>query len=134
MDDQAPSRAEIERAIDEAIVRHDNDKRRGKKMSGESHEVGELSADIAGQHLTLKNAPVNTIATMATLILVSLIAYVLYGHQQDARDGSASFVGAIKEQTMVQKEQTVVLREANCLQSYQGPPDGKASFCKQIAR
>lgn len=106
--------------------------KRGEIMA--ESQVEELSADIAGQKLTLKNAPINTIATVATMVLVVLCLYVLWSHQQDARDASAAFVTAIREQTSVQKEQTVVMREANCLQSYQGPGDGKANFCKQIAR
>jgi hypothetical protein len=107
------------------------DERQGAPMA---EEKGELDATIAGQKLSLRNVSLNTLATVLTLLIVILIAYVLYTHQQDAKEASAGFVTAIKEQTIVQREQTVVMREANCLQGYQGPPDGKASFCKTISR
>lgn len=127
-----PSRAEIERAIDEAISRYDKTKKERGHM-GAPDNVGELDAEIGGQKFKY-NGPINTLATIATLVLVILCLYVLWSHQQDARDASSAFVSAVKEQTTVQREQTVVMREANCLQSYQGPGDGKATFCKQIAR
>lgn len=121
-------------ATDEAyreVLRRLDELSKGVNMAG---ETGELDAVIAGQKVSLKNVSINTIATAATLIIVCLIAYVLYTHQQDAREASASFVMAIKEQTTVQKEQTTVMREANCLQSYQGPAAEKGPFCKTIAR
>lgn len=95
----------------------------------DGQNVEELDAQIAGQRLTLKNAPVNTILTVATFVLVILIAYVLYGHQQDARDANAAFVSAVKEQTGAVKEQTIALREQNCLQRRVDP-----ETCRQLAR
>lgn len=128
------SNADFTMATDDAyreVLRRLDELQGGAAVAGEN---GDLDATIAGQKISLKNVSVNTIATVATLIIVTLIAYVLYTHQQDAREASAGFVTAIKEQTTVQKEQTTVMREANCLQSYQGPPAEKASFCKSIAR
>lgn len=96
--------------------------------------VGELNAEIAGQKFSLKDAPVNTIATLATLLLVVLIAYAFYTHQQDTKESGQGFVAALKEQTTAMKEQTTVLREANCLTAYQGPVQDKERFCKSVTR
>lgn len=97
-------------------------------MSGEQN-IGELDAQIAGQKLNIKNAPINTLATVATLIIVCLIAYVLFTHQQDTREAGAAFVGAVKEQTTAVKEQTMALREQNCLARKIDP-----ETCRSIAR
>lgn len=97
---------------------------------------GEQTVDVqlAGQKVKITGHDVNLIVTVLSAIGIALLLWVAVAHQQDARDASAAFVAAIKEQTASQREQTGVMREANCLQSYQGPPAEKASFCKQVTR
>lgn len=98
-------------------------------------ETGELDAEIAGQKISLKNVSINTIATVVTLIGVSLLIYVAYTHQQDSRDSQASFILVIKEQTGAIKESTSIQREQNCLLRFdQKDRQANADFCKQISR
>lgn len=96
--------------------------------------VSELSAEVAGQKLSLKSVALNTLATVATLILVVVIAVLLHQHQQDAKVTGEAFVSAVKEQTGAIKEQTSALRENTCIAAYQGPASERASFCKQVSR
>lgn len=95
----------------------------------DGQNIEELDAQIAGQRLTLKNAPVNTIVTLATFVLVILIAYVIYTHQQDAREANATFLAAVREQTLAVKEQTNALREQNCVARKVDP-----ETCRQLSR
>lgn len=92
---------------------------------------GELDAEIAGQKISLKNVSLNTLATVATLLIVSLIAVFGYSfaqtHTSDTKESARELVQAMKEQTQAQ-------REGNCLQGYQGPAQEKATFCKQVTR
>lgn len=98
-------------------------------------DTGELDAEIAGQKFILKNVSLATMATIATLILTSLIAYVLYTHQVDAKEAGQAFVSAIKEQTAAVKDQTVAAREQNCLMRFsQNERQQQAEFCKTISR
>lgn len=100
-------------------------------MSEEAHE---LKLDAKNLTASLKSQSLNTIITFATLILVSVIAYALWTHAEEARTSSSLFVGAVREQTTAMREATTVQRENNCLQSYQGPPQEKASFCRTVSR
>ncbi len=87
-----------------------------------------IDAEVAGQKLSVKVGSLNTLATVLTLIMVSLIGWILFTHSADARDGTKEHVGALKEMVTVQ-------REANCLNSI--PNDRKpdsAEFCKRISR
>ena len=96
-------------------------------------ETGELEAEIAGQKLSLKNVSLNTIATVATLVVVCVLAWVMWQHTADAREAQSSFVAAIKEQTSAIKEQTAVAREQNCLISMpQASRD--PDLCRRLSR
>jgi len=104
-------------------------------VSDDSSSGADVAVEIGGQKLNVKNVKsLNTVATVATLVLVCVLCYAFYVHSQDTRDTGKEFVQAVREQTIAVKEQTTAAREHNCLQSYQGPPADKATFCKQIAR
>lgn len=103
---------------------------REEEMSGEQT----VDLQLAGQKVKISGHDVNLIVTVLSAIGIALLVWIAVGHQQDAREASAAFVAAIKEQTIAQREQITVMREANCLQSYQGPAPEKASFCKQVTR
>lgn len=92
------------------------------------------SVEISTKGLKVSGHDVNLIVTVLSAIGIALLLWVGWTHQQDAREASAAFVGAIKEQISAQREQTAVMREANCLTSYQGPPDQKGPFCRQVTR
>lgn len=92
----------------------------------EQQQTAELEGDIGGQKFKY-NGPINTLATIATLFVVGLIAYGGFMHMQDTRIASAELVAALKEQTQT-------MRESNCLQTYRGPDEQKQVFCKQVTR
>jgi hypothetical protein len=60
--------------------------------------------------------------------------WIAVGHQQDAREASAAFVAAIKEQTAAQREQIGRDARGQLPAKLSGPPAEKASFCKQVTR
>lgn len=95
----------------------------------------DIALKVAGQEVNVRNVKsLNTILTMLTLVMMSVTAYAFYQHQQDMRDGVAAFVAATREQTVAIKEQTGVAREGFCLTTYQGPPEQRKDFCKQVTR
>lgn len=97
--------------------------------------VEELSAEVAGQKISLKSVALNTILTILIFLGVAVTISLLWNHQEESKAASAAFVSAIKEQTTVQKEQTTVIRESNCIAAL--PPDRKhldADFCKRVTR
>ena len=105
----------------------------------EQGEGQELHAKVAGQELDLKNVPLNTIATIATLIVIAGAAAGGYfwadAHSKETRDASKVFVEAIKDQTAAIRSATVVAKEQNCLLRYQGrSPAERAAFCADITR
>jgi len=97
--------------------------------------IEEVSAEVAGQKIRITGQRLNDLFTILTFVLICLIGYVLYTHQQDAKDAAKEFVGAIKEQTIAVREQTVAARENNCLQRFeQKDRPQQYEFCKQLSR
>lgn len=105
-------------------------------MPDRQREDEQFGADvevrIAGQHVNLKNVKsLNTLATIATLVVVCAASSYGYSvastHVQETKEANGALVGALKEQTQV-------VRESNCLQTYRGPAEAKAAFCKQVTR
>lgn len=98
-------------------------------------ETGELDAEIAGQKVSLKNVSINTMATVATLLGVCMLVYILIQHEQESKQTASMFVSAVKEQTTAVKDQTVALREQTCIVRFkEAERQQQAEFCKQIAR
>lgn len=89
----------------------------------------DVELDIAGQKVNFKNIKsLNTGATLATLILVSVLGYAFYVHAGETKDQSKELVSALKEMTQAAREQ-------NCLMRFdQKDRQANADFCKQIAR
>ena len=70
----------------------------------------------------------SALATVATLIVVCVIAYVGYDHAGDTKQTNRELVGAIKEMAQASREQ-------NCLMRFDLAERQKnADFCKQISR
>lgn len=108
-------------------------------MSDDRDATADVALKVAGQEVNVRNIKsVNTIATVLTLIVVCtggvLIWKEINMHTTQAREDSKEFVAALREQTVVMKDQVQAQRESNCLQSYLGPADSKANFCRGIAR
>jgi hypothetical protein len=105
---------------------------KGESMPPEQ-EMHELNVTKEG--LSLKSTELNTIATVVTLALVLVIAYVGYQHDAKSSERDGAFISAIKEQTGAIKEQTQVAREQNCLMRFdQKERTERAEFCKSITR
>lgn len=88
----------------------------------------ELTAEIAGQKLSLKNMALNTIATVATLIGMVLIGYIVWEHTSDAKVATKELASAMRELAQANREQNCLLRFS---------PEQRLSqveFCKQISR
>lgn len=97
-------------------------------MNGQAEETGELTARVAGQELAIKGVSINTIATVATLMLVTVLGVLYYYHGADTREASKELVGALKEMTQAAREQ-------NCLISMpQDRREQNAEICKRISR
>lgn len=95
----------------------------------------ELDATIAGQKLKLTGANLNTLFTVLGFIGICLIGYVLYMHTAESKEVQTSFVAAVKELTVAQREGTAAAREQNCLISIpEAQREAKADFCKRVTR
>lgn len=95
----------------------------------------ELDADIAGQKLKIKTASLNTIATVATLVVVCLIAYVLFEHRMDAKAGGLAMTDAVLNMVKAQQDTTRAHRETNCLMGIpEAQRESKADWCKRISQ
>lgn len=94
---------------------------------------------------------VNTIATVATLILVSIVAYVLNAHAGDAKETGKAVAQELKEANKevantlkesnrevakVLNELAAAMREQNCLAQFptQVERARNAELCKRISR
>lgn len=88
----------------------------------------EIDAEIGGQKFSLKTASLNTVATVATLILVSVVAYIMWGHASDTKEASRDLSLALKDMTQAAREQ-------NCLISLpQERREQNADLCKRLSR
>lgn len=88
----------------------------------------EVSADTAIGKFSFKGSNLNTLATVATLIVTCMIAYVVYAHAGEDKDTKKELIGAIKEMAQANREQTCMLRFE------QKDRQHNADFCKQVSR
>lgn len=106
-------------------------------MGAVEQEVGtDIDVEVAGQKVNVKNIPsFQTLLAIFTLVIVSLIAYALWTHEQETKEAGQAFVSAIKDQTAAVREQTTVQREQNCLMRFDMKDrQTNADFCKAIAK
>jgi hypothetical protein len=96
-------------------------------MSEEQKTGADVEVEIAGQKVNLKNVKsLNTLATVATLILVCVLGYAFYVHAGETKDASKDLVQALKEMTSAAREQ-------NCLISM--PMERRdPELCRRLAR
>jgi hypothetical protein len=94
----------------------------------------ELTAEVAGNKISLKNMSLNTMATVITLILIILLIYILYMHQQDSKEGNREFVSALREQTTAIRDGTSAQREQTCILKFsEQERKMNADWCKQVS-
>lgn len=71
----------------------------------------DVAVEIAGQKVNLRNVKsLNTLATIATLIVVCLIGYMVFTHTADAKDNGKEIAAELKAQN---KETAAILKDAN---------------------
>lgn len=80
----------------------------------------------------------DTIITL-TFALVGVLAYAMWDHKAEAREGTKLIADAIDKMTKAQREQITVQREWMCLSTMAPERREKEyfsrdGFCKQIAR
>ncbi len=95
----------------------------------------EISAKVAGQEISVKSMHLNTLATVFTLIAVSLLLFMMFTHAEDARQANRDFSAAVKEFTAVSKEQTGAMREYTCMArtDFQDK-NAQAAYCSRMGR
>jgi hypothetical protein len=88
----------------------------------------ELTADTPLGKYAFKGSQLNTLATVATLVVVCVIAYVGYGHAADTREINRDLASAMREMAQANREQ-------NCLLLFeQKDRPSKALECKNNSR
>lgn len=109
-------------------------------MSEEQQNGADVDVSIAGQQVKLKNIKsLNTLATVATLVLVCVLGYAFWEHKVDAKaEGLARdsmLTTAFKEIANSQKEMAQAVREGNCINSYpEAERETKVEQCRRITR
>ena len=105
-------------------------------MSESVTESGsDMEATIAGQQFRVRNIKsLNTLATVVTTFLASLLLYITFTHQTDTKEGTHEFVKAIKEQTVAIRDGTAAQREQTCMLKFEGPERKvNSEWCKQVS-
>lgn len=96
--------------------------------ASEDANGADIDIELAGQKARIKNVKsLNTICTIAVLVVVSVIGTVLYAHANDTKDAAKELVGALKEMTQV-------VREANCINTMPRERWPDPDYCKRTAR
>lgn len=95
-----------------------------------------LDAEIAGQKLKITGEHATLIITVLSFTVTCLIAWALFQHLQDMRDGTRDFVAAIKEQTVTIQEASKLQREQNCLMSMSTIPLDRRNveLCRRLSQ
>ena len=113
-------------------------------------EIQTAEADTAIGKFKLTGTNLNNVATFACLVLVCLIAWVLYAHAGDAKEGAKAVAvelrdankevaNALKESnkdiSQTLKEMSRATREQNCLLSLpQDQRQKNAEICRRISQ
>lgn len=105
-------------------------------------DVEEVSIPTPLGPITAKSLHLNTLATVAGLILTACIGVAIWflngqleAHRMDAKEMSINFVSAVREQTVATKELAVANREQNCLLQFkQEERPAQADQCRRNAR
>src|SRR3990167_2401686 len=109
-----------------------------------------VEADTAFGKFKISSANINTLATIVTLILVSVIAYVINAHAGDAKETGKAVAQELKEAnkevaatikesnreiSKVLNDLAGAMREANCLAQYETAQEKakNADICKRIS-
>lgn len=127
-----------DKAYEEVLRRLDEQKRKGVKSMGNEADGQEVDVSIMGNRFSGKNLPVNTMATVATLVILCACATWAFAaftaHTEETKAGTVALVGALKEQTIAIREQTGAQREQTCLARFaERDRPANADWCKQVS-
>ena len=94
----------------------------------EQQNGSDVALEVGGQKLNVRNIKsLNTIATVVTMFLTGLILYILFTHNQEAKQDN-------RELSVAMREQTAVTREQNCLIKFpENERRANSDFCKQVS-
>jgi uncharacterized protein HemX len=79
----------------------------------------------------------NELIQVLQLIVLCIVAFGYYKHDVDAAEQQKTVVQAVREQTVVQKEQLNAQREQNCLQRLtqeQRKQSKEIEFCQNLGK
>ena len=102
-----------------------------------SEENGaDVSVNVAGQQINLRNVKsLNTLATVATLIICILIGYVVFEHKTDARAEGVALAQRDAQLSNAIREMASSNRVLACLMATkQDDREAKLAQCERIAR
>lgn len=104
-------------------------------MAEENGNGSDVQLEVAGQKLNVRNLKsLNTVATVLTLFGVLMLIYILWMHQQEAKEDSRAFVAAVKEQTTAMREGTAAQREQTCMLKFEiSERKVNAEWCRQVS-
>jgi len=104
-------------------------------MTDTTQNGSDLSLEVGGQKLNVKNVKsINTFLTAFAAAGVAFVAYQGFTHSEDSKSSRVEFIGVIKEQTLVMRDQTAAQREQNCLLKFdQAERKSNADWCKQVS-
>lgn len=109
-------------------------------MSDEEKNGSDVQVEIAGQKVNVKNVKsLNTLATIASLILVCVLGYAFWEHKLDAKAEGVALntllTNAFRESANAQREMAQAVREGNCINSFrEAERENKSEYCKRITR
>lgn len=94
-----------------------------------------FSAKLGGQEVSVTTSNLNTVATVATLMIVSGIAVAMFMQSQASRDAKDDSRAITREIITALKDMAIATREQNCMLAF--PPERReanAELCKRMAR
>lgn len=104
-------------------------------MAGE--EEVSVKASTSGVEAAYKGNQLNTVATIAGLIVSTISAYVIFDFRAEAREKDKNFIAEIQSLVRIGQEGNAVHREMNCLLGFPEKRRAEvavAELCRKIAR
>lgn len=75
------------------------------------------------------------VLTTFGIAIVCLVGYMVWEHKEDSKVTQQTFVGAVKEMALAQREMTAAQRVQNCLlATKQDEREAKLPLCERISR
>ena len=118
---------------------YDQDRQRAEKIAAQSEQewraMDQLNVKAFGAEGSIKTSSLNTVATVATLMIVTGLAVAMYQAGISAREARDEFKIITREVVSALREMTQATREQNCLMAF--PPERREAnmdLCKRVSR